>query len=171
MHPHTHTHLLSKLPPKYQHIHTTTPAVFSTEFALNDSACVCLSACLHRQSPAHPPSLLLFVSHPPPSLLLLLFITTQHPIGSPFTRLPPQPRAGRVHQGAMREKGTYGLVRRLLHDDGSSAGKHYPPSTSSIPPLPALQSVSSSSSPLSKHLDAVTGSLRVTQHQELTDYD
>ena len=48
-HKQPHTHTLSKLPPKYRHTHRRVQLTASTESALNDCACVCLSTCLHRQ--------------------------------------------------------------------------------------------------------------------------
>lgn len=89
---------------------------------LNGSPCVCL----RRQSPSHPPPLLLCLSSS-------CSFSLKHATCPPLARSPTLTRSAGARSGlGIRASGTYVLVRRLLHGDGSSTSEHCP----QTPPLP-----------------------------------
>lgn len=170
---HTHTHLLSKLPPCIN-TNTRTRRLELNLLWMSRRASACLHACTDK-SPAHPPSLPLSVSPPPPPASPLYHNKTPdllpfHPSASSASRWPGA--SGRDEGSGIRARGTYRLVRRLLHGDGSSASKHYPPPPSPpsllcSPPVPSFSPLSSTSS-FSKQLDAQVHSM-MHSHEHLRE--
>lgn len=157
-HTHAHTRLFCLMPPHIIPTHTHDDSgsdwIRSKRLGVHQSACMPAPTKLSPSpfAPALP------VSTTSSSCTSSFFTKTTHPTCSPSTLLSLRPRWWL----SIGPGGTYGLVRRLLHGDGSSRARISSPHLSLLlpprPPFPPSRLVRTCPPPLAaKHLDAGTG--------------